>query len=261
MRKASTSLSNLLDNTFDYIPSQESTSSHFVPHHRYNLLSRRLSTDTSTLNFSAISSNSALRLARQHPKPLSSETHTSEPDPQSYFTSCLETASLQSSDAQTAFLSGNLFSEVIIPTSVPAHIRIPEYYTADHSRPPTPNFADYPIRVDGTTIYDPKNDPHFTILTERFITNNDLLSNKRNETEIKRLQTHNPELTFNVKVNVQGFNPHPLFHVAKIEHKTTPAPFEVVHIDQERDRNVPTLTNSKIVFYNPYSGLKYTSSF
>ena len=43
------------------------------------------------------------------------------------------TASLLSSDAQTAFLSGNLFSEVIMPTPVPAHIRQPEYYTADIS--------------------------------------------------------------------------------------------------------------------------------
>ena len=114
--------------------------------------------------------------------------------PSPYFTSDFETASLLSSDAQTAFLSGNLFSEVIIPTPVPAHIRLPEYYTADQSRPPTPNFADYPLRVDGITIYDPQNDPRFPILAERFITNNDLLSHKRKETELKRLQTPNLEL-------------------------------------------------------------------
>ena len=54
---------------------------------------------------------------------------------------------LLSSDAQTARLQGNLFSEVSIPTPVPAHVRLPEYYNADHSRRPTPNFADYPIRV------------------------------------------------------------------------------------------------------------------
>ena len=125
---------------------------------------------------SALSSISALRLVRQHAQPLSSETHSLELIPSPYFTSGFETASLLSSDAQTAFLPGNLFSEVIIPTRVPAHIRIPEYYTADHSRPPTPNFADYPLRVDGITIYDPQNDPRFPILAERFIANNDLLS-------------------------------------------------------------------------------------
>ena len=104
LRKSSTSLSNLFDNTSDYIPSQESTSSLFVQHHRYNLRnfpSRRLSTDTSTLNLSARSSNSALRLARKHAQPLSSDTHSSELDPQSYFTSGLENASLLSSDVQT----------------------------------------------------------------------------------------------------------------------------------------------------------------
>ena len=138
LRKPSKSLSNFLDNTSEYTPSQDTTSSLFVLQHRYNLRdlpSRRLSTDTSTLNLSALSSNSALRLVRQHAQPLSSETNSSEFIPSPYFTSGFETASLLSSDAHTAFLSGNIFSEVIVPTPVPAHIRIPEYYTADQSRP------------------------------------------------------------------------------------------------------------------------------
>ena len=257
LRKPSTSLSDLLDKTSDYAPSQD-TSSLFVPKHRYNLRdlpSRRLSTDTSTLIFSAFSSNSALRLVRQHAQPLSSDTPSSELFQSPYFASGIETASLLSSNAQTAFLS------VVIPTPVPAHIRLPEYYTAEHSRPPTPNFADYPLRVDGITIYDPQNDPRFPILAERFINNNDLLSHKRKETELKRLQTPNLELKFEVKVKFQGLNPHPIFHVSKIEHKTSPAPFEVVHIEFERDLNKPTITYGKIVFCNPYSGLKYTTSF
>ena len=264
LRKPSTSLSNLLDNTSEYTPSQNTTGSLFVPHHRYNhrdLPSRRLSTDTSTLNLSALSSISTLRLLRQHAQPLSSETNSSDFEPSPYFTSGFDTASLLSSDAQTAFLSGNLFSEVIIPTPVPAHIRIPEYYTADQSRPPTPNFADYPLRVDGITIYDPQHDPRFPIFAERFITNNNLLSHKRKETALKRLQRPNLELKFEVKVKFQGLNPHPIFHVSKIEHKTSPAPFEVIHIDFERDLNIPTITNGKIIFCNRYSGLKYTTSF
>ena len=236
LRKPSTSLSNLLDNTSEYTPSQEPTSSLFIPQHRYNLRdlpSRRLRTDTSTLNLSALSSNSALRLVRQHAQPLSAETHSSELIPSPYFTSGFETASLLSSDAQTAFLSGNLFSEALIPTPVPAHIRLPEFYTADHSRPPTPNFADYPLRVDRITIYDTQNDPRFSISAGRFIANNDLLSQKRKETELKRLQTPNLELKFEVKVKFQGLNPHPIFHISKIEHKTSPAPFDVVHIEFE----------------------------
>ena len=171
---------------------------------------------------------------------MSSETNSSDFIPSPYFTSGFDTASLLSSDAQTAFLSGNVFSEVIIPTPVPAHIRIPDYYTADQSRPPTPNFADYPLRVDGITIYDPQHDPRFPILAERFITNNDLLSKKK-ETELKP----NLELKFEVKVKLQGLNPHPIFHVSKIEHKTSPAPFEVKHIDFERDLNIPTITLAK----------------
>ena len=132
LRKPSTSLSNLLDNTSEYTPSQDTTGSLFVPQHRYNLRdlpSCRLGTDTSTLNLSAHSSNSALRLVRQHAQPLSSETNSSEfrlvrqhaqplssetnssefiPSP--YFTSGFETASLLSSDAHTAFFP-ELFSQ------------------------------------------------------------------------------------------------------------------------------------------------------
>ena len=108
LRNPSTSLSNLLDNTSEYTPTQDTTSSLFVLQHRYNLrdlLSRRLSTDTSTLNLSALSSNSALRLVRQHAQPLSETTSEFIPFP--CFTSGFETASLLFSDAQTAFLSGN----------------------------------------------------------------------------------------------------------------------------------------------------------
>ena len=193
LRKPSTSLSNLKDNTSEYTPSQETSSSLFIPQHRYNLRdlpSRILSTETSTLHLSALSSNSALRLVRQHAQPLSSETHSSELVPSPYFTSGFDTASLLSSDAQTALLSGNLFSEVIIPTPVPAHVRLPEYYTADHSRPPTPNFADYPLRADGITIYDPQNDPRFSLLAERFfflITIFYLIKEKKQNSKYSRL--------------------------------------------------------------------------
>ena len=90
---------------------------------------------------------------------------------------------------QTAYLSGILFSEVQTPTPDSAHVRLPDYFTAEHSRPPTPNFEDYSIRVDGVTMYDPKNDPRFPILAERFFTTNGSLPNKRKETELKRLQS------------------------------------------------------------------------
>ena len=166
----------MLDSASEYQPQTDTSSSDIVPQHRYSLRplpNRRLSaTDSSTPLFSALSSNSALRLLRQHAQPLSSECpHSSDYVPQSYFTSGVDTASLISSDVQTAYLSRNLSSEVLKPTPVVPHVRIPEYFTSDHSRPSTPNFADYPIRVDGTTICDPQNDPRFPLLTERFIEN------------------------------------------------------------------------------------------
>ena len=132
---------------------------------------------------------------------MSSDTPSSELFQSPYFTSGFETASLLSSNHQTAFLLGDLFSQVVIPTPIPAHIRLPEYYTAEHSRPPTPNFADYPLRVDGITIYDPQNDPRFPILAERFINNNDLLSHKRKETELKGLRHQIYNLSLKSKSN------------------------------------------------------------
>ena len=235
-----------------------------IPRRRYNhrpLPNRRLSTDTSTLNFSALVNSSASRLLIQHAQPQSSETHSSKLVPQSYVTSGVDTASLISSEVQTAYLSGNLFSEVLVPTPVQHTVRLPEYFTSDNSRPPTPNFADYPLRFDGITIYESRPDPRFTLFAQRFINNKDTLSEKRKELELKRFQHPNLGLKFEVKIRFQGLNPYPVFQVAKLEHKATPAPFIVTDVDSNRDRTLPDLTYGKIMIYNPYSGLKYTTHY
>ena len=122
-----------------------------------------------------------------------------------------------------------LFSDVLVPTPAQPTVRLPEYFTANNSRTPTPNFADYPLRVDGITIYEPRFDPRFTLPAQRFINNNDTLSEKRKELDLERLQHPNLESTFEVKIRFQGFNPHPVFQVEKLEHKTTPAPFIVTY--------------------------------
>ena len=161
--------------------------------------------------------------------------------------------SLISSDVQTAYLSDNLFSEDLVPT--------PEYISNNNSRPLPPIFADYPIRVDGITIYEPRLDPRFTLLSQRYKHNNVTLSEKRKELELKRLQQPNLELIFEVRIRFQRLNPHPVIQVAKLEHKPTPAPFIVRYVDFNRDSTLPDLTYGKIMFYNHYPGLKYTSFF
>ena len=177
-QKISSSLSNLFedDSTQEYKHSQDSYITIYVPQHRYNLRTlpnRRLSTDTSTHNFSALCSSSATRLLRQHAQPQSSEIPSSELASRSYFTSGTDTASLISSDVQTAYLSGNLFSEVLVPTPVQPTVRLPEYFTTDNSRPPTPNFADYPLRIDGITTsitMEPQKNLNIIKLLLQFIT-------------------------------------------------------------------------------------------
>ena len=101
---------------------------------------------------------------------------------------------------------------------------LPECFTSEHSRSPFPNITDYPIGLDGITFYD-QNIPRFPLLTERSFTTNNSLSSKRGA-EVKRLQNNNLELKFEGKVKFRG-KPHPVFHVAKIEHKTTPTPFQI----------------------------------
>ena len=97
-------------------------------------------------------------------------------------------------------------------------MRLPEFVTAEHSRPATPYLPDYPILVDSVTICDPKDGPRFHILIERFIAENDLLLKKRKEKDLKRLQISYLELNFEVKNKYPGSNPHPIRHGAKMYH-------------------------------------------
>ena len=88
LRKPSTYLSDFLEFSSqepDYIPTQESQCSILVPQHfgPYNLsliiiiiVSRRRSTDSSTLKLSFQSNNSALRLVIQHAQPISTNSTT-----------------------------------------------------------------------------------------------------------------------------------------------------------------------------------------
>ena len=84
---------------------------------------------------------------------------------------------------------------------------------------------------------------------------------RKEKKQLKRLQTSNLELKFEVEMKFQGLNTHPVIQVSKVEHKTTPAPFEVTYLEFEKNPNLPTLGYGRIVFYNPYSGPKYTTAF
>ena len=61
--------------------------------------------------------------------------------------------------------------------------------------------------------------------------NNDTVFDKRKELELKRNQNLNLDLPVEVKTRFQGLSSHPVFQVAKLEHKTAPAPFIVTYLD------------------------------
>ena len=55
-------------------------------------------------------------------------------------------------------------------------------------------------------------------------------------------------LEYETKVKFQGLNHHPVFHMAKLEHKATPVPSEVTNIDFIRDPHLPDLAYGKIIY-------------
>ena len=57
---------------------------------------------------------------------------------------------------------------------------------------------------------------------------------------------------FEVKFRFQGKKPQTVFQVAKLEHKTTPAPSIVTYVGFSRDPTLRDLTYGKIMFYNTY---------
>ena len=102
--------------------------------------------------------------------------------------------------------------------------------------------------------------PRFSIFTERFNSSNDTPSTKHQETECTRIKNISPELIFEVEVEFHSLNPHPVFQVATPEPRITPLLFMLKYIDFNRDTQLLYLTSGKIGYYNPYSGLKYTTS-
>ena len=64
--------------------------------------------------------------------------------------------------------------------------------------------------------------------------------------ELKRVHIANLEVKFEVEVRFKGLNPLPIFHVAKIERKTTPDPFEVTQMGFNCDPQLHTITNARI---------------
>ena len=102
-------------------------------------------------------------------------------------TSRVDTASLLSSDVQTATLSGYFFSHVLIHTPVAPNVRLAEYFARDPAIPPTPKFADYSIRVDSLIIYDAQTGTRFPIFAERSKNKNETLSNKNKRSTTQKL--------------------------------------------------------------------------
>ena len=130
----------------------------------------------------------------------------------------------------------------------------------EYSRPPTPNPHEYPIRVSSTNIRSLNENPRYTVLPAKFITNISL-SNSRKQRELRRLQETQLILKFEVEVTFNSSNPHLVSLSTRVAHKTTPSPFLVTSISYLCDAEFLEIRTGHINFFNPYSGLNYRTIF
>ena len=130
-------------------------------------------------------------------------------------------------------------------------------------RPPTPNPHENPIRVNSKIIRSLNEDPRYTVIPMRCINNSShsSLSKPRKQRELRRLQEDQLILKFEVEVTFNSLNPHPFSLSTRVAHKTTPSPFLVTSISYLSDAEVPEIRTGHINFFNPYSGLNYTTLF
>ena len=145
-RVHSTTTSSLTD-LYHKNKDSDSTASTRVPRHNYNLRSQQQRNSQELQSLTSTSTNS--RLLRQHAQPRldTSSLSSSQPTiPSSLslpfqITSGFETASLLSEDPITISDSAANFSRVYSPSSIASNssIQLPEYFSEDFSRHPTPN--------------------------------------------------------------------------------------------------------------------------
>ena len=244
----------------------DSTASTRVARHSYNLRSQPRSNSQELQSFTSSSTNS--RLVRQQAQPRSetpslSSSHPTIPSSLSLpfqVTSGFESASLISEDPRTISDSAANFSRVYSPSSIrsDSSIQLPEYFLEDFSRSPTPNPHEYPIRVNSKVIRSLNEDPRYTVPPTRYI-NNSYLTDPRKQRELRRLQENQLLLKFEVEVTFISLNPHPVSLPTRVAHKTPPSPFLVTSISYLCDAEVPEIRTGHIDFFNPYSGLSYTT--
>ena len=259
-QKATTSRYNLRSSR-NIEQEEQSTSS--SSRQRYHLRSTRHNSKESSPILSLGSSLSFLERQQAQPRSsTSSEINLSLPSRQqslSLLTSGFNTSSALSDDVTSITTSADNFSEILPPLRTSTAIL--EYNTQNHSRPPTPNLAEYPIIVNGQVIHHPRDDPRFLILAQDLITSNDNLSQHRKKRELNRLNEDSITIKFEVEATFQNLNPHPIAASVRIKYKTTPSPFHTIDLQFESDPDIPQLTRGYIIFINPYSGLKYRCTF
>ena len=131
-----------------------------------------------------------------------------------------------------------------------------------YSTAPTTIRADYPLIVNDTLIQSPRQDPRFRFLAKHKISNHPSISATRRKTELQRLDTSSLQLNFEITVDFENLNPHPISTHAHVHFKTTPHPFITANLNLfvSDDPPFPPF-NGSITFLNTISCLKYTTQF
>ena len=266
-RVHSTTTSSLTD-LYHKDKDSDSTASTRVPRHNYNLRSQQRRNSQELQSLTSSSTNSRLVRQQSQPRldtPSLSASQLTIPSSLSLpfqITSGFETAFLLPGDPITISDSAANFSQVNSPSSITSNssIQLPEYSLEDFSRPPTPIPHEYPIRVNSRIVRSLNEDARYTVLPARFI-NNSSLSTQRKQRELRRLQEQQLILKFEVEVTFNSLGYHPFSLSTRVAHKTTPSPFIVTSISYLCDAELPEIRTGHIIFFNPYSGLIYRTTF
>ena len=233
---------------------------------RYNLRSQPQdpsdSTLTTTQSPSLSLASTASNLERHHAQSLSSDILS---PPRFTATSGIDTEFSQRSSLSSNSATGHLFSRSpsrVSTLTSDSHLINIDLDIDQYSSPPTPNRVDYPLIVDNTLVQSPRHDPRFRFFATHKITNHPSISATRRNTELQRLDTNSLQLKFEVTVDFENLNPHPIPTHTRVRFKTTPHPFITTHLNLFVSDDHPFhLINGSITFFNTISHLKYSTQF
>ena len=177
-----------------------------------------------------------------------------------------EPPSSESSALVPCTRQGRLFSRSLSSLSNLSHADTVPIITYDTqaSHPPSPERTDYPFFLEDTIIRSPHQDPRFYYYAIRRLDrlrDNSSIKPQRRNTEVQRLSKPHQQITFELTVDFDGLNNHPIATATRVQYSTSPYPFITTNLQLVVIEEAEQIIIGKVDFYNPLSGLKCKANF